>query len=239
MRDNGEVRVSNNWSWRQRWVRFGVSGVAIFAVVAGGAFAASATKTPRSSIGVSAIGPVGLANHVISMKATGFNGVSATGTPGNIEVNSFTWAIKGSHTCAGCGRGAGRPTLDPFVITRPVDAWSPTFMQDCAQGRVISSVIVYVTPASTNGSQDTLTLSFKDAIVTDVDWSVTTASTPVETVTMMYRSYKVIYNTVPLVVPTTTTSTTSTTTTTTTTVPTITTVPQSTTTTTSPTAALG
>ena len=80
-------------------------------------------------------------------------------------------------------------------------------------------------------TQDSLTLTFNHVVIIDDDWSISATTTPTETLTMSYRSYKVAYNAVP-VVTTTTTSTATVTTTTTTTVPVITTVPQSTTTTT-------
>ena len=80
------------------------------------------------------------------------------------------------------------------------------------------------------GSQDSLTLTFNHVVITDDDWSIGTTSTPTETFTMSYRSYKIAYSAVPAVTMTTTSTTA--TTTTPTTAPVITTVPPLSTTTT-------
>lgn len=235
MRNGGGPRVVSVPRWRGQWVLAGAACLATLGAVVGGSLVASATKTSKSSSGAS-LSPVGLAGHAISMSATGITGAGSTGGPGGIEVNSFQWGLKGTYSCANCGLGARRTAMKPLVITRQIDSASPAFLQDCAQGRVISSVVLYVTPTGA-GSQDTLALNFKDAIITDDDWNVGASTDPTESITMTYRNYRVAYTAVPFVLPTTTSST-STTTSTTTTAPTITTVPPSTTTT-SPTSALG
>ena len=236
MRSGGQVRVAGGAVLRRRSAQYGVVVVAMCCAIVGGSLVASASRSPRGSTG----GParlVGLSGHVISMSVSGVRGVGVTNGPGNLEALSFTWGIATPKVCGGCGRAAGRPTYENLTIKRSIDAASPVLSRDCAMGKPITSVILYVTPTSSgSGSQDSLAMTFKDVIITDDDWNVVTANDemPIETLAMSYRSYAITYNPMPAATTTTTTTTTTstTTTTTTTTVPPVTYVP----TTTSPTA---
>ncbi len=237
MRDGGVVRVAGGAIFNRRSIRYGAVVVTILGAVIGGSLVASASRSPRGSTGAPA-GVIGLAGHVISMNVSGVPGVGVTGGPGNLELMSFKWGLAGPKSCAGCGR-AGRPTYGNISILRGIDAASPVLTRDCAMGKLITSVELFVTPTSPgSGSQDSLAMTFKDVIITDDDWNVMTSSgeTPMESITMVYRSMAISYNAMAATTTTTTTSTTTTTTstTTTTTVPSVTYVP----TTTSPTAAL-
>ena len=236
MRDGGVVRVASGAFVRRRSVRYGAVFVTILGVVVGGSLVASASRSPKGSTSGPA-GSIGLTGHVISMSMSGVQGVGVTGGPGNLEVISFTWGIAGPKACAACGR-AGRPTFSEIVVTKTVDSASPTLSRDCAQGRLIKSVVLYVTPAgSSSGSQDSMTMTFTDVIITEDHWNVVTAGNemPTESLSLRYRSYVITYNAMAAATTSTTTTSTTTTTTTTTTVPPVTYVP---TPTTSPIAAL-
>ena len=228
MRDGVVVRGNSGARWRRGRVRYAATIAIAVGTLLGGSLVASAARTPRGLLGTSSV-PVGLAGHIISMSASGITGAGTTGTPGDIPVESFSWKFSAPIACHGCGRGAGRPSFNPFIIWRKVDRVSPILLRDCAQGKVIRTVTLYVTPTSTSSS-DSLTMTLQNVTIIDDDWTVSTVGdeVPTETLTLNFRSYTIMYNAPTPSITTTTTSTTSTTTTTTTTTttqPTVTYVP--------------
>ncbi len=141
------TRLATRPRWQRRWTVVGSAVIVATGIVVWGSFSAAATRTAPLVPGSLTSSP-GLAGDILSMRATGIKGPGSDGGQGDISVESFSWGMSNPVNCVTCGsgirggvgRGTGRPTEEPLVVVRRMDAASPQFYQDSVSARVIPEV---------------------------------------------------------------------------------------------------
>ena len=116
------------------------------------------------------------AGDVYSMSIPGITGTGATGGPGDIAIQSWSFGTSRSATISPDGRQfrPGHAKAGTIIITRKIDAASPSLYGAITTGKFFPTVTLYVTPpASAPGAfgGDSATIVFSDVVVTGENWS--------------------------------------------------------------------
>jgi type VI protein secretion system component Hcp len=152
-----------------------------------------------SGVGASSLTAHALgAGDVYSMAFPGITGPGSTGGPGDIAIETWSFATSRTATVSPDGRQyrPGRNKPGTIIITRKIDKASPSLYNAAITNKVFPKVTLYVTaPGVATGAVggDSMTLVFFDAIVIGENWSGAADEIPKETVTLSYLKVAVTY----------------------------------------------
>jgi type VI secretion system secreted protein Hcp len=122
------------------------------------------------------------------LKAEGIKGESTDKVHKEwIEVLSFSTGVTQSGSAhAGGGAGAGKATVQPFVVTKLVDASSPQFFLSACNGKHLKEVVLEVVRAGET-QQPILKYTLNDVIVSSVQTNATSGQDrPTEQISFDY-----------------------------------------------------
>jgi type VI secretion system secreted protein Hcp len=101
--------------------------------------------------------------------------------------------LTGTGSAPGTGAGAGKITLDPLSITRPVDVVSPQLFTACAVGTPFQQLNLMLVRSGTGSALAAfLQFTFKVVMVQTISWSHDDES-PREAVTFAYGGLQIRY----------------------------------------------
>jgi type VI secretion system secreted protein Hcp len=110
-----------------------------------------------------------------------------------IEILSWSWgetsaARSAESAAAASGLPTGKRQHKPLVITKPVDKSSPQLAEAAAKGRVFPQMVVSV--PDEGRSEDYLTYTMTDVLITSYSTSGAADSVPTETFSLNYEEIK-------------------------------------------------
>ncbi|MDT7570411.1 MAG: type secretion system secreted protein Hcp [Actinomycetota bacterium] len=87
------------------------------------------------------------------LKLEGIKGESQNnGSPGAIEISSFSWGVSQSSVSSGAGSSAGKASVQPMRFVAPSTAASAALFKACVLGQHLQTATFYVRAAGSDGT---------------------------------------------------------------------------------------
>ncbi|MBH9577738.1 MULTISPECIES: type VI secretion system tube protein Hcp [Inhella] len=131
----------------------------------------------------------------IHIKIDGIEGMSeVTGFEKQIQVESWSWGMSmptnfGSST----GGSAGKVNLNDMTFMHMMDKASPKLMEACCTGKHIKDAVMTFCKAGGDAVVPFLKITMNDLLISSVQVGGAANDTPIETVCIAFREYKVEY----------------------------------------------
>jgi type VI secretion system secreted protein Hcp len=131
----------------------------------------------------------------IYMKVEGVDGEVRDEThPDTIEIESFSWGMTNPSTTTGGGSGAGKVVMQDFHFTKKVDKSSPALMLNCATGRHIPKVELFLRKAGGDKPVEYYKVTLEDCIVSSYSTSGSSAGDrPAESLSLNFTKITFAY----------------------------------------------
>ena len=131
----------------------------------------------------------------IHIKIDGIEGMSeVTGFEKQIQVESWAWGMSmPTNFGASTGGSAGKVNLQDISFTHMMDKASPKLMEACCTGKHIKDAVMVFCKAGGDAAMPFLKLTMTDLLVSSVQVGGGSNDTPMESVTLAFREYKIEY----------------------------------------------